>query len=431
MSNVNAVETVAVMGIPISNVTMEEAIAFIDLSIQSGGFHQFATANVDFVKNAIDDPELQRILFRCDLVVPDGMPLLWISKMLNCPLRERVCGVDMVPRLAELAVGRGYRIFLLGASESVSRKAAANLKEQYPDLDICGRYSPPLAPLAEMDHDFILKRIKAARPDILLVAFGNPKQEKWIAMHRDKLDVAACIGIGGTLDFIAGELPRAPKWMRGAGLEWFYRCSQEPLRLTSRYVSDAAALAVHLPKQLVPHAMQAKCRTGSQVFAQSTDETMVISVHGELSGPILKDFVAIAESAITAGANIVVNMSRTMSLGIDALGELIRLYSQLSPIQSLFLAGMRPNQIRVLHGAKLDVPFRTVSSVNDGMNRAVRARQRRLRKPVVQLGYDEPHSTCVQFKAVMPLDVCRRLSLPPRPLPHDAFSLDTRAAVGS
>ena len=103
MSNGNLVETVALMGVPISNVTMDEAIEYIDDSIRRGGFHQFATANVDFVKNAIDDPEMQQILFDCDLVVPDGMPLLWVSRLLNCPLRERVCGVDMVPRLAELA----------------------------------------------------------------------------------------------------------------------------------------------------------------------------------------------------------------------------------------------------------------------------------------------------------------------------------------
>src|SRR5271154_5725747 len=114
----HTVETVALMGVPISNVTMDEAVEFIDESIQRGGFHQIATANVDFVKHAIDDSGLQQILFDCDLVVPDGMPLLWVSKLLNCPLKERVCGVDLVPRLAGLAARKGYRIFLLGAKES-------------------------------------------------------------------------------------------------------------------------------------------------------------------------------------------------------------------------------------------------------------------------------------------------------------------------
>ena len=136
MPNGNLVETLALLGVPISNVTMDETIDYIDASIRRGGFHQFATANADFLKNAIKDPEMQQILFGCDLVVPDGMPLLWVSRLLNCPLRDRVCGVDMVPRLAELAARRGYRIFLLGAKESVSRKAAENLCKMYPDLEI-------------------------------------------------------------------------------------------------------------------------------------------------------------------------------------------------------------------------------------------------------------------------------------------------------
>src|SRR5271154_3859565 len=131
-------ETVALMGVPVSNVTMDEAIDFIDASIRRGGFHQVATANVDFLKNAVEDPQLQRILFGCDLVVPDGMPLLWLSRLLDCPLRERVPGADLIPRLAELAVHRGYRIFLLGAKESVSRNAAKKLQEKYPGLEICG-----------------------------------------------------------------------------------------------------------------------------------------------------------------------------------------------------------------------------------------------------------------------------------------------------
>jgi N-acetylglucosaminyldiphosphoundecaprenol N-acetyl-beta-D-mannosaminyltransferase len=417
------------MGVPVSNVTMDEAIEFIDASIRRGGFHQFATANVDFIKNAIEDPEMQQILFGCDLVVPDGMPLLWVSRLLNCPLRERVCGVDMVPRLAELASRRGYRIFLLGAKESVSRKAAENLQQMYPDLEICGRYSPPVAPLNQMDHDQILRRIDAARPDILLVAFGNPKQEKWISMHRDRLAVPACIGVGGTLDFIAGAIPRAPKWMRGAGLEWFYRCSQEPLRLTRRYVSNAAALAAHVPRQFVPHALQSRRKAGSRVFAQSSEEAILISVHGKLNGNSLRDFATIANSAAQTGMNIVVNLSPATFLGIDALGELIRLHSQLSPVQSLFLAGLRPHQIRVLQGAKLDVPFTMVATVQDAMNRAMRAQQRSFKGSARPRLSGQPSSTGVQVKMVMLFDICRKVSAPNQ-APQEGFALRTGTAGG-
>jgi N-acetylglucosaminyldiphosphoundecaprenol N-acetyl-beta-D-mannosaminyltransferase len=364
------------MGVPISNVTMDSVVEFVNASIQEGGFHQVATANVDYLNNAIHDTELQRILYKCDLVIPDGMPLLWVARLLNRPLRERVCGADLVPRLAELSVCQGYRMFLLGASEATSRQATENLLERYPGLRICGRYSPPLTPLNQMNHEEILRRIEDAQPDILLVAFGNPKQEKWLAMHRDRLTVPVCIGVGGSLDFIAGAIARAPKWMCGIGLEWAYRFLQEPRRLAQRYFSDAGALALYVPQQFVPHALQPWSRTHSQVFSESAENAIIISIHGNLRGESLKEFVAIARCAIKTGKNIVLNMSRTTFLGIDMLGELIRLRSRLSPVQYLWLSGLRQCHVRVLHGAKLDAHFMTVSSVRDAMNNATRAEQR-------------------------------------------------------
>jgi N-acetylglucosaminyldiphosphoundecaprenol N-acetyl-beta-D-mannosaminyltransferase len=311
----------------------------------------------------------------------------------------------------------------------VSRKAAENLREMYPDLEICGRYSPPLSSIENMDHEQILRRIDAARPDILLVAFGNPKQEKWISMHRDRLAVPACIGIGGTLDFIAGTIPRAPTWMRGLGLEWFFRCIQEPLRLTRRYASNAAALAMHVPRQFVPHVLQSRRRAGSWVFAQSADEAVVISVHGNLNGSSLKDFAAIAGSAVQTGMNIVINMSPATCLGIGALGELIRLHSQLSATQHLFLAGLQPNQIRVLQGAKLDARFMVVSSVQDAMNRAARAQQRSFRGPARPRLNGHAPSIGVQVKLVMLYDICRKVSAPNQPIP-ESFALRTGTARG-
>jgi N-acetylglucosaminyldiphosphoundecaprenol N-acetyl-beta-D-mannosaminyltransferase len=403
---------------------MDEALEFIDDSIQKGGFHQIATANVDFVKHAIDNADMQQILFDCDLVVPDGMPLLWVSKLLNCPLKERVCGVDLVPRLAELAARKGYRVFLLGAKESTSRMAAENLVQMYPDLEICGRYSPPLTPLEDMDHEFILRKIEAARPDILLVAFGNPKQERWLSMHRSRLSVPACIGVGGTLDFIAGSIPRAPEWMRELGLEWFYRCSQEPLRLTGRYVSDAAALCMHVPRQFVPHALQSRCRSTSQVLAQETEGTILISVYGDLQGSTLKEFVAIADSAVQTGLNIIVNLTSTICLGIDALGEFVRLGSQLMDSQRLFLAGLRPHHLRVLRGAKLK-RLTTVSNVRDAMERSLRARQRHSRgNPRHRVG-DQPAPAGVRLEFVRLFDICLRLAAANQAM-HESLALRTR-----
>src|SRR6202012_942314 len=126
----------------------------------------------------------------------------------------------------------------------------------FPGLRIAGRYSPPMQPLEKMNHEEILDRIAQAKPDILLVAFGNPKQEKWLAMPRNRLNVPVCIGVGGSLDFVAGAVPRAPKWMQSTGFEWAYRIAQEPKRLAQRYVHDAIGLAMHIPSQFIATAMQ-------------------------------------------------------------------------------------------------------------------------------------------------------------------------------
>src|SRR5882762_2016599 len=158
--------TVAVLGVPFHNVTMDETVALIEEQIREGGFHQVATANVDFLKNAIGNQHLRDILCSCDVVVPDGMPVVWMSRLIGTPLKERVSGIDLVERLADVSARRGYGIFLLGASETRSQRAAKVLRQRFPDLRIVGRYSPEERPLEKMDNEEILRRIEEARPEI-------------------------------------------------------------------------------------------------------------------------------------------------------------------------------------------------------------------------------------------------------------------------
>src|ERR1700677_3121593 len=155
--------SVAVLGVPFDNVTMHEAMDLIEEKIEDQGFHQVATANVDFIVNAINDQSLQEMLCSCDLIVPDGMPIVWASRLMGAKLKERVSGIDLIPRLAELAARRRYGIYLLGASERSSRRAAEALKRRFPMLRIVGRYSPPNTSLSEMDHEGILSRIEEAQ----------------------------------------------------------------------------------------------------------------------------------------------------------------------------------------------------------------------------------------------------------------------------
>jgi N-acetylglucosaminyldiphosphoundecaprenol N-acetyl-beta-D-mannosaminyltransferase len=181
------------------------------------------------------------------MVLPDGAPMLWASTLFGTPLKERVTGIDLIPELAKLSAQRGYGIFLLGSSEESSKRAAEVLEERFPGVQIVGRVSPEVQPLHEMDNEELLRQIEAANPAILLVAFGNPKQEIWIHRHRNRLTVPVAIGIGGALDMIAGTVKRAPHWIQKVGLEWCFRMMQEPLRLLPRYARDAAALLSHLP----------------------------------------------------------------------------------------------------------------------------------------------------------------------------------------
>lgn len=226
------------LGVPFDNVTIDETAEVVERMIASGRSHYIATANVDFLVQASQDVELRRILFDADLVVCDGTPLVWASRLLGNPLKERVAGSDLVPLMLKIAERKNYRVYFLGGKEDVVEQAIANVRRDHPQLEIAGYYSPPFAPLLEMDHDDICRRINEARPDMCFVSFGCPKQEKWIWMNRDKIRVPMSVGVGATIDFLAGSVKRAPRWVGRFGLEWIYRLCQEPKRLFKRYAND-------------------------------------------------------------------------------------------------------------------------------------------------------------------------------------------------
>ena len=229
---------IAILGVPFDNITTAETIETIDRMVASRQPHYLVTANVDFLVQAQEDVELRRILFDAHLVLCDGTPLVWASRLLGNPLLERVAGADLVPLLLRVAAEKQYRVFFLGATPESCTQAVNNLKKLHPTLIIADHYSPPFNKLLEMDHDEIKRRILAAKPDLLFVSFGCPKQEKWIAMHYHSLGVPVSAGVGATIDFLAGTVKRAPVWMQRSGLEWIYRLAQEPRRLFKRYFKD-------------------------------------------------------------------------------------------------------------------------------------------------------------------------------------------------
>jgi N-acetylglucosaminyldiphosphoundecaprenol N-acetyl-beta-D-mannosaminyltransferase len=402
--------TVAVLGVPFHNVTMDETVALIEEQIREGGFHQVATANVDFLKNAISNQHLRDILCSCEMIVPDGMPVVWMSRLIGTPLKERVSGIDLVERLADVSARRGYGIFLLGASETRSQRAAKVLRQRFPDLRIVGRYSPEERPLEEMDHEEILRRIEEARPEILLVAFGNPKQEQWIAMHRDRLKVPVCIGVGGTLDSLSGTMRRAPRWMQRHGLEWLHRTLQEPQRLAARYLADALCLLKHLPGYIAATLTQPKHSVESNIVVQQVGNTKLISMIGDLKGQALEEFDLCSRDACVEGMNIVLDMSQTGYLGPDSLGSLIRLESRMRRRrEQLWLAELPSHLSRVLRTGQLHNYFMTTTMVSDALYRTAKAEQRILASFTPGWGADRLESAQVDVRVELLQDVCRHI----------------------
>jgi N-acetylglucosaminyldiphosphoundecaprenol N-acetyl-beta-D-mannosaminyltransferase len=230
-------------GVRIDPVDLETAVARIESAIGDRSPIQVATENLDFLVRAQESAELRSVLEHSELNLADGMPVVWLSRLSGRHVPGRTAGSDLVPLALSRLAAKKARVFLLGGEGSVAIEAGRRLVEAYPGLVIAGHCEPPHASIDRMPNRSIVRLIQHARPDVLLVALGNPKQELWIARHREALGVSVAIGVGCTLDLIAGRVQRAPVWMQRAGLEWLFRLGQEPGRLFRRYLIDVVWLA--------------------------------------------------------------------------------------------------------------------------------------------------------------------------------------------
>lgn len=199
------------------------------------------TPNVDHAVMYQSNAALRAAYADAALVLADGMPVVWASRLLRRPLPERVTGSDLVPALfAGATPDRPLRVYLLGAMPGVADRAARHIAERWPGVVVVGTYSPPLGFERDAQENArILRRIADAKPDALIVGFGAPKQELWVHAQRERIDASVVLCVGATIDFLAGEKRRAPVWMRRAGVEWLHRCLTEPRRLARRYLKDA------------------------------------------------------------------------------------------------------------------------------------------------------------------------------------------------
>jgi exopolysaccharide biosynthesis WecB/TagA/CpsF family protein len=235
-------------GVPVDPIDLETSIEHVLAAVRERRFTQICTVNLDFVVNARRNEAVRSVLSRSDLNLADGSPVLWLGRVTGQKLPERVAGADFVPHLAAAARDAGASLFFLGGESGAAAAAAEVLQARLTGLRVGGVYEPPRAALDDIDTAEIMRRLDEAKPDILFVAFGHPKQDLWIAANRDRLPVSVAVGVGCTFDLIAGHRRRAPAWMQRAGLEWLFRVMNEPTRLAKRYAIDGYWLvAVLLP----------------------------------------------------------------------------------------------------------------------------------------------------------------------------------------
>jgi N-acetylglucosaminyldiphosphoundecaprenol N-acetyl-beta-D-mannosaminyltransferase len=248
----SSVPCVDVLSIPFHSLHMGEVLDVLESFIaQRTPPRQICMANALTVALAWRDPELTAVLRQSDLVLADGMSIVWGARWIGVHLPERIAGPDLMVDLCQRAAERGYRIYLCGSSPENVQNLQARLLERWPRLQIVGVHSPPMrACLGEEDSRIILDELGRTRPDILFLGMSMPKQEKWIARHRAQLSVPVSIGVGAAFDFLSGQIPRAPLRLQKIGLEWLYRLYCEPRRLWKRYLLGNAIFLLLLLKEM-------------------------------------------------------------------------------------------------------------------------------------------------------------------------------------
>jgi N-acetylglucosaminyldiphosphoundecaprenol N-acetyl-beta-D-mannosaminyltransferase len=245
---------VDVLGVGISAVSMDQAVAEVARWVGEGERHYVCVTGVHGVMESQRDPALAAIHNASGLTTPDGMPMVWAGHKAGASHMTRVYGPDLMLELCALAAERGWSSYFYGGAEGVPEQLAAKLTARFPGLQVAGCYSPPFRPLTPEEDEEVVARINQARPDLVWVGLSTPKQERWMAAHRDRLHAPALLGVGAAFDMHAGLLPQAPAWMQRRGLEWAYRLVKEPRRLWKRYLGNnprfVAAIARRPPRLL-------------------------------------------------------------------------------------------------------------------------------------------------------------------------------------
>jgi N-acetylglucosaminyldiphosphoundecaprenol N-acetyl-beta-D-mannosaminyltransferase len=246
MANPTANMSVMVLGCPITNMGLDDFVNSAEQFITSKTPHYIAMMNVAKLVKMRADRDLAESILQADLIGADGVPLVWVSRLFGTPLPGRVNGTDLMYRLLERASEKGYRVFFFGATEAVLERVLEVVQQEYPGVKIAGSQHGYFTPAEEPD---VVDKIRIAKPDILLIAFGTPKKELWVKRYLSAMGVPVIHGVGGSFDVMAGVVRRAPLWMQRSGLEWFFRMWQEPSRMWRRYLVTNTLFALLVLKE--------------------------------------------------------------------------------------------------------------------------------------------------------------------------------------
>jgi N-acetylglucosaminyldiphosphoundecaprenol N-acetyl-beta-D-mannosaminyltransferase len=239
-----------VLGVPLALTDYERTMDWMDATIQTGGKGYICVAATHTIVACQDDPELAAAVHGASLVVPDGQPVVWAMNALGHDLPSRVYGPDLMAYYCERSALTGARMFLYGGrNQGALVQLALNLRRRFPGVKIVGGYSPPFRDLTPEEERAVVEEINQSKADVVWVGIGVPKQEKWMAAFRDRLEAPVLVGVGAAFDFHAGLVPQAPDWMQRTGLEWAYRLAHEPRRLWKRYAKHNPAFVIGFLRQ--------------------------------------------------------------------------------------------------------------------------------------------------------------------------------------
>jgi N-acetylglucosaminyldiphosphoundecaprenol N-acetyl-beta-D-mannosaminyltransferase len=246
---------VDVLGVGVSAIDMTMALDLIGRWVANGEHHYVCVTGVHGIMESQRDPHLRDVHNRSGLTTPDGMPLVWAGRAAGAHRMDRVYGPDLMLALCEMASARGISSYFYGGRPGVADRLAGRLQARYPGLRVAGTFAPSFRELSTAEDDQVVGLINQARPDVVWVGLGTPKQELWMAAHAPRLDASVLIGVGAAFDIHAGLLPQAPRWMQRSGLEWAFRLGHEPRRLWRRYAYNNPRFVAGIarkPPRLVP-----------------------------------------------------------------------------------------------------------------------------------------------------------------------------------